>query len=148
MIAIDVQRRRLCIVGRGEVAERLCELGGMLGYNQVRFADDLPGDLSREDHVIIAHDDSRMAQRLLLEAARATPEPGYLGLAGPRDEGMAAAIELLRAGVDEQRAARVSVPAGIDVGAETPEEIAIAVAAELVAVRRERQAPRGTGGQN
>jgi len=47
------------------------------------------------------------------------------------------AFEKLRElGVPEEVIQRVRAPMGLDIGAETPEEIAVAVAAEMVAVRR------------
>ena len=46
-------------------------------------------------------------------------------------------------GIPDAWIEQVHGPIGLDVGAETPEEIAVAVAAELVAVRR--QGPRSSG---
>jgi xanthine dehydrogenase accessory factor len=43
---------------------------------------------------------------------------------------------VLDAGVPAERLASIHAPIGVDIGAETPEEIAVAIAAELVAVRR------------
>jgi xanthine/CO dehydrogenase XdhC/CoxF family maturation factor len=144
---VRIERRRLCIVGRGDTAERLCELGGMLDYNQIHFADDVPAELGPGDHVIIAHEEASRARALLLEAAGREPQPGYLGLAAPRAEALAALVALAQAGVPEARVRGISAPAGLDVGAQTAEELAIAIAAELVAVKRERRPPpRGGGG--
>jgi xanthine dehydrogenase accessory factor len=44
--------------------------------------------------------------------------------------------ELLSRGVSEEALSRVSTPAGLDLGAETPQEIALAIMAEIVAIRR------------
>jgi xanthine dehydrogenase accessory factor len=46
---------------------------------------------------------------------------------------------LLADGMPRERLARVHAPIGLDIGAETPEEIAISIAAELVRVRRHHQ---------
>ena len=45
-------------------------------------------------------------------------------------------MQLLEDGIDRNLLARIQAPVGLDIGAETPEEIAVAVAAELVLVRR------------
>ena len=46
-------------------------------------------------------------------------------------------FELLeKEGVDASSFNRVSVPTGLDIGSETPEEIAVSIAAELIAVRK------------
>ncbi len=63
----------------------------------------------------------------------------YVGLIGSRRKVKAILDELHAAGVPAERLARVHGPIGLDVGAETVPEIALSIAAELVAVRRGRQ---------
>ena len=50
--------------------------------------------------------------------------------------------ELRRAGVSEADLARISAPIGLDIGARTPEETAISIAAEIVALREHRRGAR------
>ena len=45
---------------------------------------------------------------------------------------------MVRRGISEQRLARLKAPAGLDLGAITPEEIAISILAEIVAVQRHK----------
>jgi hypothetical protein len=45
-------------------------------------------------------------------------------------------VQLAAKGIEKARLDQICAPAGVDVGAESPEEVAIAVAAELVAIRR------------
>ena len=148
---------RLFIIGRGATAERLCELGGALGYAEIRLTDGVPEDLRAADHVVVAEDDPRRGQELLCAAARREPQPAYLGYAAPFEEGQRAIVRLARENLPPGRLHAISAPAGVDVGAVTPAEVAIAVAAELVAVRRgraacleaaARPAPRKTGTDN
>ena len=148
---------RLFIIGRGATAERLCELGGALGYAEIRLTDTLPADVRAADHVVVAEEDARRGRELLAAAAQHEPSPVYLGLAAPFAEGQKALCALAALALPKGRLERVCAPAGVDVGAVTPDEIAIAVAAELVAIRRgriasiesaARPAPRRTGTDN
>ena len=74
----------------------------------------------------------------LLEAALAT-RAGYVGALGAKRTN-AERFERLRAqGVPEDALARIHAPIGLDIGARTPEEVAVAVAAEIVELRRKTQ---------
>jgi xanthine dehydrogenase accessory factor len=55
---------------------------------------------------------------------------------GSRRRVRATYVQLLDEGFDHAQLDRIHAPVGLDVGAETPEEIAVSVAAELVKVRR------------
>lgn len=65
----------------------------------------------------------------------------WLGLIGSRTKITRFFIRLRAAGVDEALFQRVSAPVGLDIGAETPEEIAVSIAAELVRTRRGVERP-------
>src|SRR5581483_8293948 len=72
-----------------------------------------------------------------LEALRALAprELRYLGLIGSRGK-VARIYEALRAdGVPAEQLARVHAPIGLDIGAVTPQEIAVSILAELIAVK-------------
>jgi xanthine dehydrogenase accessory factor len=62
--------------------------------------------------------------------------PAYLGVIGSRAKLAKFRARLESKGVAAAWIARIRGPIGVDVGAETPAEIAVAVAAELVQVRR------------
>ena len=73
-------------------------------------------------------------------AALAT-DVGYLGAMGSRRTHAERVERLREAGVDDAGLARVMAPVGLDIGARTPEETAIAVCAEIIARRTGRPAP-------
>ncbi len=60
----------------------------------------------------------------------------YIGLIGSRRKIRLFFEKLESEGVDPAEFARVSAPVGLDIGSETPEEIAVSIAAELIAVRK------------
>jgi xanthine dehydrogenase accessory factor len=65
---------------------------------------------------------------------------GYVAFVGSHRKAAALREALTAKGVDPERLARVRAPAGLDIGAVTPEEIALSIVAEMVEVRRRGQA--------
>ena len=63
-------------------------------------------------------------------------EPAYVGMVGSRRRVRATLQQLADEGIAPERLRAVYAPIGLDLGAETPEEIAVAIAAELVKLRR------------
>lgn len=131
--------RRLVVLGHGVTAERVAALCGPL-YDEVQLTGDAP-EIAGTDHVVIAEDEPEQGRKLLFATAGGRVMPAYLGFAAPHREGWKALVGLAAKGVAKERIDLVSSPAGVDVGAETPDEVAIAVAAELVALRHGRPRP-------
>ncbi|HVS45056.1 MAG TPA: XdhC family protein [Verrucomicrobiae bacterium] len=93
--------------------------------------------------VALTHDE-KFDIPLLLAALRT--RAGYVGAMGSRATN-ARRLELLtQAGATPDELARLCAPIGLDIGARTPEETAIAIAAEIVAQRHGRPGGRLTGG--
>ena len=97
------------------------------------FADDAPGAADFVVLVTRAHKYDYDCLRALLEGPAV---PRYIGMVGSRRRVRAAFRQLLDAGVPRDRVTAVHAPIGVEIGAETPEEIALSIAAEIVAVRR------------
>lgn len=98
------------------------------------------GGFTRDDRVLIVTRDHAIDQQLL-ERLLGIDSIGYLGMIGSRGKvgrfrKRLEAKGLLDGPDGAARWARLRAPIGLDVGAETPEEIAVAIAAELIAVRR------------
>ncbi len=66
---------------------------------------------------------------------------GYIGAMGSRRTHDDRVRRLREAGVDDDGLARIMAPIGLDIGARTPEETAIAICAEIIALRTGRHAP-------
>ena len=71
----------------------------------------------------------------LLEIALRLPEVGYVGAMGSRRTHDERAKQLVGAGLSEAELDRLASPIGLDLGARTPEETAVSIAAEIIAVR-------------
>lgn len=150
----------LVIVGAGHVAMPLARMGTLLGF-RVSVLDDRPGFATRErfpdaarvlpvdfdrpfhdlplharSHVILVTRGHRYDYACLMEALKVPDRPAYLGMIGSRRRVRATYLQLVADGIDAGRLRHVNAPIGLDIGAETPEEIAVAVAAELVLARR------------
>ena len=64
----------------------------------------------------------------------------YLGVMGSERRWLTVRRQLLKSGVDESALERIHVPVGIELGAETVEEIAVSILAEVVRVTRSAMA--------
>lgn len=130
----DGERDEILVIGEGPVARALSSLASTVGFavREARPAEE-PRAGERTYVVICGHDEegSQPALRRLL-ASRAP----YLGMMGSRRHTGDLLEELRRAGHDDASLARVHTPMGLDLQAETPEEIALAALAHIVAVKR------------
>lgn len=79
----------------------------------------------------------------LLQVALHT-SAGYIGAMGSRRTHANRITELRRSGIADAEVARISAPIGLDIGARTPEETAVAIAAEIIALREGRRGGRLT----
>jgi xanthine dehydrogenase accessory factor len=124
----------LVIVGDSPMARTLASLAGTLGWRAdlVRGPDFTPEAAGPQSMIVVAtqgHDDEDVLERAV--AAR----PAYLGLVGSRRRGAAVLGYLADRGVPGEQLSRVRVPAGLDLGRTTHQEIAVAILAELVQLR-------------
>jgi xanthine dehydrogenase accessory factor len=122
---------RLVVVGDTPIAEALADLGTRSGFAVVR--DDAPTE--HDTAVVIASHGH--GEETALAAALEAGVP-YVGLVASRRRGEAVVASLAEDGE------RVRTPAGLAIGAVTPEEIAISILAEVVAQRRARLTPGAT----
>ena len=67
-----------------------------------------------------------------------TTPVGYIGIMGSRSKAAMARAALLAEGYTQEQLARVTTPIGIAIGSETPAEIAVSIAAQLIQVRSQR----------
>jgi xanthine dehydrogenase accessory factor len=72
--------------------------------------------------------------RIALEAALRT-EPAYIGMIGSRKKWAQIEQSLRDQGFSEERLAKIHAPIGIQLGGETPEEVAVSIVAELIQTR-------------
>jgi xanthine/CO dehydrogenase XdhC/CoxF family maturation factor len=126
----------LLVVGEGAVAEALGAMADALGWTTVVTSslEDAVAALDGCDSVVVlSHHEGIDGPAL---AAALSSEAGYVGAMGSRAT-QARRKDWLRAdGVSEELIAKVRGPAGLDIGADTPAEIAVSVVAEIVALRR------------
>lgn len=93
-------------------------------------------DIRPNSAVIVATRGHREDDRALEAAARSPA--GYVGLVGSRRKTILIHEELLKNGVPLERLKALHAPIGLDIGAKTPEEIALSIVAEIVAFREGR----------
>lgn len=148
---------RLFVYGGGHVARPLAEFATRVGFS-VTVNDDRPDfatqerfpsaiALSCDDHrdhardlhtrpgdfVVVVTHDHRADEAILSEFVER--DLAYLGVIGSLSKVRKFRLRLRAAGVSDEALDRVHAPVGLDIGAETPEEIAVAVVAELIQVR-------------
>lgn len=158
---------RLLIFGAGHVAQPTAALAARTGFG-VTVVDERPdwnsperfpdaerlvephGDvlartpLSPRDFVVISthnhdHDREILGRALLTEAA-------YVGMIGSTQKVKKAARALRIAGLDDATIARARAPIGLDISAETPDELAVSIVAELIRHRRAATSKKQTRG--
>jgi xanthine dehydrogenase accessory factor len=149
------------IFGAGHIGQKLTQLAKFVGFRTVVLDDreefanrDLLGsadrivvlssfdqamkdlDIDEESYLVIVtrghiHDKTVLAQALRTRAR-------YIGMIGSRKKRDATYEVLMKEGFTAEDFTRVHSPIGLNIGAETPEEIAVCIVAELIQKRSER----------
>ena len=152
---------RLLVYGAVDTAEALCKGAKLLGWHaivadargkfatkeRIPSADELivawPEEAFAEvepDHqtaiVVLTHDD-KFDEPALKGALQS--EAFYIGALGSKRNQARRRERLLEAGVTEVELDRIMGPSGLDIGADTQEETAISILAEILAVRAKRE---------
>jgi xanthine dehydrogenase accessory factor len=151
-----LQRTRIVICGASPVATTLARLARSIGYetvvaaaaaDQARLPEadrrlegfDLAALVLRaQDAVVVATQGRR--DREALKAALLSPA-AYVGMVGSRAK-IAKLVDQLAGDVSEPLRRRLHGPAGLDIGAIDPEEIALSILGEIVRERRHAQRAR------
>lgn len=97
------------------------------------------GRLRPVDAVCILTHDTKFDVPAVVRALQT--DVGYIGVMGSRRTHAKRVERLREVGVDEDGLARLMAPIGLDIGGRTPEETAVSVVAEIIAVRAGRAAP-------
>ena len=90
--------------------------------------------ITRGTYIVIITRGHQYDEEALMEVAE-SPAP-YIGMIGSRRRVQAVRNNLENVGIDPAKLDRVRAPIGLEIGAETPEEIAVSIMAEIIAVRR------------
>jgi xanthine dehydrogenase accessory factor len=85
---------------------------------------------------IVVSTQGRGDEAALLAALAVDAE--YIAFVGSRKKADSLKASLVKRGISDERLAKLKAPAGLDLGAITPEEIAISILAEIVAVQRRK----------
>jgi xanthine dehydrogenase accessory factor len=141
VIEVFLPVTRLLVVGSGVLASALAAQARLLGWqaSTTDIVDDAVAavrTLGPTGGVALFAHDPDVDDPVLLAALR--HEVGYVGALGSRRTQAARRERLRAAGLTDQQIARVHGPIGLDIGARTPEETALAVCAEALAEVRGR----------
>jgi xanthine dehydrogenase accessory factor len=124
---------RVHVVGETPIASALLRIGPELGFEvsspEGGAVDPRPGDLAL---IVAAHGQDE------LDALRRGLESGlpYVGLVASGKRGDGVIGELRGDGLAKELVEQIDVPAGLDIGARTPAEIALSILAKVIEVRR------------
>lgn len=158
MIEIHERPATLLVIGGGHVGKALATVGHLCGF-AIEIVDDRPEFANEERFpeadkittgyfekaldgypidsntyivcVTRGHRHDETSLRMVAES-----EAAYVGMIGSKRRVRAVLQHIVEAGVSQEAVDRVHTPIGLDIGAETPEEIAVSIMAEIVMVRR------------
>jgi xanthine dehydrogenase accessory factor len=153
---------RLLIVGAGHVSLPLAKLGSDGGFKILIIDDErklatkerfpmaeevIAGDYTQvltslevtpRDYAVVAHGEPEhdyAAIKALLQKS-----PAYIGLLGSRKKAAILTERLKSEGINDNQLKRLHAPVGLDIGAETPEEIAVSILAQIIQLRHQPKA--------
>jgi xanthine dehydrogenase accessory factor len=148
---------RMYVFGAIDFASAVARVGKFMGYrvtvcdarpvfatrDRFPFADEIvvawpdeflkTAEVDKRSVICVLTHDPKFDVPVLVEALKT--EAGYIGAMGSRRTHNNRTARLKEEGATDEQLARVSSPIGLDIGARTPEETAVAIAAEIIALR-------------
>ena len=159
LVEIFKRESRLIVFGAGHVGYHLCHFASKVGFN-VTVVDDRPYfankkkfgeninvicdtfekafetlNINKEDYVVIVTRGHRY-DKFCLEKILSMEELNYVGMIGSKRRVKIMKEELISEGYSIKKIEQIYTPIGLNIGAVTPEEIAISILAELISVKR------------
>ena len=149
---------QLLVFGRTAVAQALCKLGKVIGYDVVVAGPGLDGrvfhdadrllenrdvrdlDFARETYIVVSTQGE--GDEEALEQAVLTGVP-YVSFVASRRKSEKVLQVLTDRGIATELLSRVKAPAGLDIRALGPEEIAVSILAEIILTRRSKKPSQG-----
>ena len=143
----SLPKPELMVIGQSPMARSLVALGDSVGFRVlacdpsasdelfpnaetvIQQLEAVTGTIGPRTYVVVAtmgHYDEEALEAVL------EGQPGYVGLVASPKRGRAVIDYLRSKGVPAEALQRVKYPAGLDIGAETPEEIALSILTEIV----------------
>ncbi len=149
---------RLIVIGAGHVGQAIIQAARLAGFlvSLVNIAENKTGSTTAEDAILhplheldtlfdtIGADDtsyiviatSNHHQDFVAVSAALKTDACYIGVLGSSKKRTAMVVHLNNEGFTETNISRIITPVGLEIGAETPEEIAISIVAQMIQVRR------------
>jgi xanthine dehydrogenase accessory factor len=158
MMEVHERPATLLVIGGGHVGKALSVIGNMCGFS-VEIVDDRPEYANADrfpeaDRITQGRFDEVLADYPIDEStyvvcvtrghkhdeislsAVVSSRAAYVGMIGSKRRVAAVLQHLVEEGADAEAIARVHTPIGLDIGAETPEEIAVSIMGEVIMTRR------------
>jgi xanthine dehydrogenase accessory factor len=156
-----VSEPTLCIFGAGHISLSICKIAKIVGFkvividdraefaNKNRFpeADEIVAEdfsevflklkINRSAYIVIVTRGHKFDEKVLEWAVNT--EADYIGMIGSKKKKEDIFSNLQSRGTSKQLLEDVHAPIGLDIHAETPEEIAVSIMAEIIKVRRKRE---------
>ncbi len=162
LIEPQLTSEALYLIGAGHCSRAIAKLGAECGLfiSVVDDRDELLADLPpvvaqisgsspaefiasrewRRDEALVIVSRNHEIDREALAAALTQTGAGYIGMIGSKRKVRDVFDDLRRRGVPDERLAKVYAPLGLDIGADSPAEIAVSTIAEVLSVLRQRTA--------
>jgi xanthine dehydrogenase accessory factor len=160
LIEPQVTGEALYLIGAGHCARAIAKLAAECGLSvsvlddREEMLDELPpavasiSDVSpagfiasrewRSDEALVIVSRNHQIDREALAAAMAQTGAGYIGMIGSRRKVQQVFDDMRQRGIPEEKLAKVYAPLGLDIGADSPAEIAVSTVAEIFSVLRGR----------
>lgn len=144
---------KITIFGRSHIAKALCEIGHAAGFGisvvsnlasddmftqaeVVTTLNDFSADQTEHSYVVVCTQGDQDTESL---SAALNTQPKYLSFVASRLKANSILMGLKREGVPHEQLVKIKTPAGLDIQAKTPQEVAISILAEIIQTKRQAE---------